>query len=407
MGFTQFLVSMPQFQTLKFSKMNLTKNCLTLQVVCQVVYHLQCLFSHDSGTLRSQLTKRVVIPYHAHLMGLVKEKCFKATTVVTGERSSDGGDKTSKKSNSGKGSTTKVTKVVQMGYESDLGDDERVVLSLFLKLLAKVVSHPQSLGSFASNSSNLYGLFLLLPLDGFRAAGLRVLEECLHTIHSFGTSSAYSPPGSGIPSPVRPGGSPLIPGAMSPAPAESVLRSDETGIQKTLLQILLSMAYTVQIEKIPERCLSIAEGRASLPKYGLAEADEVHKLIVSTFEHKTIKQLLTEGFIRHISVMADVWNLLGRLAIHNESAAEILRANHIWDVIQAFGPSLANVLSRLHQRQSRGDARDLSEMGVSVNLLSECGTGLLSHLLVLAHYLCWQRRDQRVRDGVGVLEGTR
>lgn len=366
------------------------------QVVCQVIYHLQCLFSHESSTLKSQLTKRVVTPYHAHLMGLVKERCFKATTIVTGERG--GTEKGAKKTKGAK--SGQVMQVVQMGYEADLSDNERVILSLFLKLLVKVVSHPQSLGAFASNGSNLYSLFLLLPLDGFRSAGLRVLEECLYTVHNFGGTPANSPPGSKVPSPMsHPAGGGIVGGAPSPL-AESAPRPDETGIQKTLLQILLSVAYSVQIEKIPDQCLLIAEGRAILRKYGLAEADDVHKLILSTFEHKTLKQLLTQGFIRHISVMTDVWSLLARLATHNDVAAEILRSNHIWDVIQVFGPSLANVLSRLHQRQSR-DSRDASELEGSMHSLSECGVGLLSHLLVLAHYLCWTKRDQRVSRGGG------
>lgn len=377
------------------------------QVACQVIYHLQCLFSHNSSTLRSQLTKRVVIPYHTHLMKLVKEKCYKATTVVTGERVGVGGEKSAKKTKGGKGAS-KVIQVVKMGCEADLADNEQVMLMLFLKLLAKVVSHPQSLGSFASNSANLYALFLLLPLDAFREAGLRVLEECLYTVHNFGYT--YSPPGSNVPSPVGTpvgggtGGGFGSVGAGHQSPGESASRPDETGIQKTLLRILLSVAYSVQIERIPDLCLSIAEGRATLPKYGLAEADEVHKLIVSTFEHKTIKQLLTKPFIRHINVMADIWHLLSRLVTHNDSVAEILWTNHIWDVIQAFGPSLGNVLSRLRQRQLR-DGRELAEMGVAVQSLRECGVGLLSHLLVLGHFLCWQRRDQRV-SGLEIERGT-
>ena len=368
------------------------------QVVCQVIYHLQCLFSHESSSLKSQLTKRVITPYHAHLMGLVKGRCFKAKTIVTNERG--GAEKGAKKTKSAKGS--QVTQVVQMGFEADLGENERAILSLFLKLLAKVVSHPQSLGVFAASSSNLYSLFLLLPLDGFRSAGLRVLEECLYTVHNFGGTPANSPTGSNVSSPMgKPPGGGVVggaPSAVSPQHAESASRQDETGIQKTLLLILLSVAYSVQIERIPDQCLSIAEGRATLRKYGLAEADEVHNLIVSTFEHKTLKQLLTEGFIRHISVMTDVWSLLARLATHNDAAAEILRCNHIWDVIQVFGPSLANVMSRLRQRQSR-DSKDVSEVEGSMQSLNECGVGLLSHLLVLAHYLCWTKRDQRVGRG--------
>ncbi len=369
------------------------------QVVCQVIYHIQCLFSHESSTLKSQLTKKVIVPFHTHLMALVKRKCFKATTIVVAEV-----EKSGKKNKSSK--PAKVSQVVQMGHEEDLEESERNIISLFMKLLVKVVSHPRSLGAFASDGNNLYSLFLLLPLNGFRKAGLRVLEECLFTLHKFGTSNCMSPgSGSTASSPdgttsggVFPGGPsgsvapPPVVVASTANPIPPLARPDETGIQRTLIQILLSMAYSVQIEKIPDRCLSIAERRASLPKYGLVEADEIHKLIQNTFEHRTIKQLLVPGVTRHISVMSDVWELLSKLACSDDYVAELLRQNHIWDIIQVLGPSLANVLSRLHQRQLRESSKDMTEL----LSLMESGICLLSHLLVLAHVICWSKKEQRV-----------
>ena len=376
------------------------------EVVCQVIYHLQCLFSHDSSMLKSELTSCVVIPYHQHLMGIVKTKCFKPKTVVTNERERSAQDTLSSPSLSPSQRTTKspsvVTQMVQMGTEDDLEHNERVVLSLFLKLLVKVVSHPRSLGSFASNGTNLYSLFLLFPLSTYRAASLRVLEECLCTIHrvrsssspnSASTSASTSPNRSMSSSPVGSIAS-LHMQQQQHGPQQETYRPDRTGIQTTLLHVLLSMAYSVEINKIPSYCISIAEGRATLQKFGLAEADEVHSLLLRTFEHTTIKNLLRGSFISHISVMADIWRLLAKMTTRDDSAAKILRDNHIWDVVQAFGPALANVLPRLHQRLTR-NAQDLQDRERETEALQERAVSLLADLLTLAHYMC-SAREQRV-----------
>ena len=106
-------------------------------------------------------------------------------------------------------------------------------------------------------------------------------------------------------------------------------------MRRTIIRILLSLAYSVQkIEKIPKQCLAIAEGKALLPKYGLAEADMVHQLIRSTFETTPLKQLLTPIFVDHLAVVADIWELLGRMAMQDEVVTKILNRNHIWDIVQ-------------------------------------------------------------------------
>ena len=362
------------------------------QVVCQVMYHLQCLFSHESGTLKSELTSRVIVPYHQHLMELVKTKCF----IVTTSETEIGKNDSSSSSPSKKSRPLRGTPAIQLCHEGALEHNERVILFLFLKLLIKVISHPRCLATFASSGTNLYSLFLLFPLNSFRSAGLKVLEACFSTIHRFRTSTPNSAPSS--PSSSSTPSSPMDSTQHSLHASQlNFQRPDKTGIQKTLLQILLSVAYSVQISKIPSYCISIAEGRATLQKYGLAEADEVHDLLVSTFEHSTIKQLLTEKFVQHISIMADVWNLLARMTTRDDSAADILRQNHIWDVVQVFGPCLANVLSRLHQRLAWDD-KELVGMEGKVHALQECGVSLLADLQMLVHYLCWQRRDQRVSE---------
>ncbi len=366
------------------------------EVVCQVIYHLQCLFSHDSSMLKSELTSRVIIPYHQHLMGIVKTKCFKAKTVVTNEREKTADSNSSSSASSqrkGKSPSAIVTQSIPMGSEEDLEREERVVLSLFLKLLVKVVSHTRSLGTFASNGTNLYSLFLLFPLDNFRTASLRVLEECLLTIQRFGSSSSpnsasTSPSASMSSSPVSLSTASLHSQQQSQQSQESSHKSDRTGIQTTLLHVLLSMAYSMEINRIPNHCLSIAEGRATLRTYGLVEADTIHSLLLRTFEQHTIKQLLNSNFLSHISIMADVWNLLAKMATRDDTAAGILRKNHIWDVVQVFGPSLANVLPRLHQRLTR-NTRDLKDRDREVEVLQGLAVSLLADLLTLAHYMCW------------------
>ena len=42
----------------------------------QVLYHLQCLFSHDSTMLKSQLTVHVVLPLHVYIITQVREKVY-------------------------------------------------------------------------------------------------------------------------------------------------------------------------------------------------------------------------------------------------------------------------------------------------------------------------------------------
>ena len=378
------------------------------EVVCQVIYHLQCLFSHESNILKTELTSCVIIPYHQHIMSMVKTKCFKPASFLGSKKEKSPSPEASSTPTSqaasvppqkkGKSPVPVLTQTVQVGCEDELSHEEKVTLALFMKLLVKVVSHTRSLGTFASNGTNLYSLFLLFPLDSFRQAGVRVLEECLCTIQRFGTSSAMSdsastsPNGSISSSPVSSSMSSLHSYHTQQAElsSSSFQRRDSTGIQTTLLHVLLSMAYSVEISHIPSRCLAIAEGRATLHKYGLAEADEVHSLLQRTFEHSNTRLMLRESFISHISIMADIWSLLARMTIRDESAAKILRANHIWDVVQVFGHSLANVLSRINQRQMR-NTQDLKDHMREVKLLQERSVSLLADLLTLAHYMCWNR----------------
>ena len=338
------------------------------QVVCQVIFHIQCLFSHESTTLKSELTKHVIIPFHTHLTALVRQKCFTETTRHRARRTppregggeqGSGGD--SRESTPDVLYYSRLASPIAEGLEAT----ESEITSLFLKLLLKVVGNVNSLSTFAAESANLYSLFLLLPLEEFKAASLCVLRECMHTLQS-------------TVHPLRVG----------------MEASDETVIQRTILRIFLNLAYSVQVEKVPELCISISEGRASLPSFGLNEVDQVHQLIRNTFELKRLEQLATVPFVKSLAVVSDVWEMLSHLALQDASTATVLVENHLWDVVQVFSPFIGSLLSRIQQRLAKGSGLDAPE-GV-VTALRETCVSLLSHLLTLAHFLCWQRRDMRV-----------
>ena len=330
------------------------------EIVCQVIYHLQCLFGHDSAILKSRLTQYVIIPFYQHLTSRIKEVCYNTTSKPNAE-----------------GSSSPVSSGVDdHSPKASLESNERMIISLFMKLLAKVMSSSHSLGKFASDSSNIYSLFLFLPLDEFRGSVLVVLEECLHTLKTSSAERSVTT-------------SPSISEANEAAP-----KSEETGIQKTILQILLTLAFSVQVEKIPDRCLSIAEGRASLPTYGLREVDQIEQLVRNTFEAKPIKDLLEPSFVRHLAVVADVWSVLNNLAASDNLTTKILNENNMWDVIRQLGPSLSSLLSRLQQRLSREET--FGPNGHLLDSLRESTVTLLSHLLTLAHFLCWKKGDHKV-----------
>ena len=344
------------------------------EVTCQVIYHLQCLFSHESTVLKSQVTQHVVIPFHTHLMTLVKSKCYQKITNTSSSSSSS--DTTSEVATPGEGEV-----------EDKLSGDEKEIISVFLKLLLKVASNVHSLGTFTAESVNLYRLFLLFPLREFRSASFGVLDECLAALRRMSSSA---PPSTCS--------SPTNSDASSPTGMDAVISlqaSDEGMMRKTIIRILLSLAYSVQkIEKIPKQCLAIAEGKAPLPKYGLAEADMVHQLIRTTFESTPLKQLLTPMFVDHLAVVADIWELLGRLAMQDEVVTRILTNNHIWDIVQVLAPSLCSLLSRVQQRLSR--EKDLDQVEDCVNSLKKHSVSLLSHLITLAHFFCWRKQDSKV-----------
>ena len=325
------------------------------EIVCQAVYHIQCLLSHDSTMLKSQLTKYVILPYHTHLMSQVKKKCY-------GSLSED----------------PPPLSPMRVGKESlvvnpqkGLSEDERTVVPLFLRLLLKVAANPHSLEPFLVESPQLYSLLLLLPFPQFRRGSLAVVEECIMTLRKLTQMQRAQ--------------------VQTRLPIETL---DSESIQRVLLQIFLSIAFTVQADRIPYLCRTVSEGKLSLQTYGIGEVDQVHQMVQNTFENLTLKQLITPSFVSHLAVVADVWNLLAKLASEDDLMFLVLRNNHVWDVVQFFAPLLGSVLSRVQQRMQR----DPAELESDVQSLRETVVSLLTHLLTLAHLLCWKKGDLKVSE---------
>ena len=318
----------------------------------QVLYHLQCLFSHESTMLKSQLTQHVVLPLHIHLISTVREKVYS-------NQSSSG---------EGAGGIGRADVEWSSDQENALGEDKKTLIALFLKLLLKVVSHHSSLQSFLTNTSHIYSLFLLLPIPSFCSPTLAVAEQCLKTLQKPITDSSASSGGAGR-------------------------EGDTSGTRKTLLKIFLKLGFSMPVDRIMNLCLAIADGKISLPTFGIGEVDRVYKRLQDTFETPPLSSLLSPSFLNHLSIISNVWEILARLSPHGPLVLTILRDNYVWDVVSDFSPILGSLLTRIQQQIDGGT---LEAGDVSVCSLQELTVSLLSSLMTMAHFLCWQRREPKV-----------
>ena len=325
----------------------------------QVLYHLQCLFSHDSTMLKSQLTVHVVLPLHVHIITQVREKVYD-NQVSSGDRC---------------GHIGRADVEWNEGIQNALNENEQILITQYLKLLLKVASHPSSLQSFLTDTNHLYSLFLLLPVLSFCSPTLAVAEQCLKTLQkpSTSTNSNLSP--------------------ISLGDTTQQERSSSASTQKTLLKIFIKIGFSMPVDKIMNLCLAIADGKLSLPTYGLGEVDSVHKRLQDIFESAPLSNLLTPSFLNHLSIICNVWEILTRLAPCGPLVQTVLRDNFVWDIVSNFSPILGTLLTRI-QQQIEGHALEASD--VAVCTLQELAVGLLASLISMAHFICWQRKDSKV-----------
>ena len=324
----------------------------------QVLYHLQCLFSHESTTLKSQLTVHVVIPLHTHLITQVRGRVY-------GNRTSSG----ERTAHFGRADVEWSDDLVEA-----LGEDEKTLIGLYLKLLLKVVSHPSSLQSFLSDASHLYSLFLLLPVPSFCPPSLSVAEQCLKTLQKPSPSSSSS-------------------SSSSSAASSGKQEGDTNATQKTLLRIFLKLGFSMPVDKIMNLCLAIADDKISLSTFGMMEVDRLHKRLQDIFESAPLRNLLSPAFLNHMRIICNVWVILAHLAPCGPLVLTILRDNNVEDMVQNFCPILGSLLSRIQQQI---EGRALGADDVRVCLLQELAVSLLSSLIDMAHFLCWQKREPKV-----------
>ncbi len=358
------------------------------EVVHQVLYHIQCLFSHESTTLKSELTRFVILPFQAHLVKRLRKK----VCLSGGEGAAWGSPKSRRRATGG-----------PVDPEKALEAKDKVIIPLFLKLLLKVVSNPASLSVYTSsdggNGSSLYSLFFLVPLCEFHVPALGVIEETIDTL------------GHGL-------------RGVSPTRGN---READARIHRTLLHILLKLAFMLHVDMIPDLCLKISEGKTAISSFGFQEADQVHQMIQNTFENLPLSELVTPTFARDLSVVGSVWEVLARLAQQDESFLSFLIENHVWDVSSILAPSLGSLLSRIQQRlapssgmrmavqKGGGEGRGrgggggggggggtkladgwLSASDRCVARLREVAVSLLAQCLTLAHLVCWEKKDTKV-----------
>ena len=325
----------------------------------QVLYHLQCLFSHDSTMLKSQLTVHVVLPLHVYIITQVREKVYD-NQISSGDRS---------------GHIGRADVEWNEGIQNALNENEQILITQYLKLLLKVASHPSSLQSFLTDTSHLYSLFLLLPVPSFCSPTLAVAEQCLKTLQksSTTTNSNFSPTSLGD--------------------STQQERSNNASTQKTLLKIFIKIGFSMPVDKIMNLCLAIADGKLSLPTFGLGEVDSVHKRLQDIFESAPLNNLLTPSFLNHLSIICNVWEILTRLAPCGPLVQAVLRDNFVWDIVSDFSPILGTLLTRIRQ-QIEGHALEAGD--VAVCTLQELAVGLLASLIIMAHFICWQRQDSKV-----------
>ena len=337
-------------------------------VLHQVLYHLQCLFSHDSLTLKSQLTVHVVLPMHTHLIAKVREKVY-------GNRTSSG-----EKS----GHIGRADVEWSENLEAALAEEERTLISLYLKLLLKVASHPSSLQSFLSDTSHLYSLFLLLPIPSFCSPTLTVAEQCFKTLQTPSPSSTST----------------------SSSSSGELTRQDSGGAtssetKKTLLKIFLKLGFSMPVDKLMNLCLAIADGKVSLGTFRFNEVDVLHKRLQDIYEAAPLSSLLASQFLNHMSIIRDVWEILARLApCGGPLVLAVLRDNSVKDFVVSFSPILGTLLARVGQQVVSGD---LEGGDAAVCGLQELAVALLASLISVAHFLFWQKGEAQVQCDIHIV----
>lgn len=273
------------------------------QTVLQVMFHLLFLFSsHSSCHLLSSLTQHVILAYH----GIVLERVRDKVGAKKREGEEEGGEAKGGKEKKGE---------EQASPSSGFEIEEEKVIRLYLKLLQKVASHPSSLVPFLENQkSNLFSLFLFVPLSQFRSETLAIFCNVLRTLS-------------------RPWEASVVHSNRLPGNRTHLL----------LVNALLQIAYEFNAGVILNKCNQLINsgggggGANNVTKpFSLQKIDQIHVQIHHLLDESKIDYLASGPLIDHIQLVSDVWNILVEATTICDGILTLLNDNLIWDVIQVI-----------------------------------------------------------------------
>uniref|UniRef100_A0A1X7VEE8 Uncharacterized protein n=2 Tax=Amphimedon queenslandica TaxID=400682 RepID=A0A1X7VEE8_AMPQE len=328
------------------------------QTVLQVMFHLLFLFSsHSSCHLLSSLTQHVILPYHKMILERMRHK------LDSNKRREEKGETSEERERREEASEGKKSRNEERVTESCFEIEEEKVIHLYLKLLQKVASHPSSLVPFLEgHKSNLFSLFVFVPLSQFRSETLAIFCNVLRTLS-------------------RPWESSII--------HSSHLSGNKTHLQ--LVNALLQIAYEFNARVLLEKCNKLINSGGETDNitkpFDLRKIDQIHVQIQHLLDETNISQLATAPLVSHLQLVSDVWCILVEATSTCDGILVLMNENHIWDVIQVLAPSLASLLERVWIWSGKGEGSNV------FSKLREVCVSLLCHLLSMATIVCRVREN--------------
>ena len=277
------------------------------QTVLQVMFHLLFLFSsHSSCHLLSSLTQHVILPYHKMILERMRQK------LDSNKRREEKGEGVEERENREEVAEGKQDRNEERMTKSCFEIEEEKVIHLYLKLLQKVASHPSSLVPFLEgHKSNLFSLFIFVPLSQFRSETLAIFCNVLRTLS-------------------RPWESSII--------HSSYLSGNKTHLQ--LVYALLQIAYEFNARVLLEKCNKLTntcgETDNMTTPFDLRKIDQIHVQIQHLLDETNISQLATGPLVSHLQLVSDVWCILVEATSTCDGILVLMNDNHIWDVIQVI-----------------------------------------------------------------------
>lgn len=261
-------------------------NVVDTGVKTQLLHHIQSLYNHKSPVIRVMITKHVVAGFYSVLMERVKHRYAQ-------DRS--------------------ASLATMSGPNFSTDEGEKAGIALFLKIMAKACMCQECLKELLKLPAQLCELFLCLSFGDIRHAALAVLEQSTITL------------------------------------AQSSDRQFEV-----IIQAILKLAYVMDPAKRHNLCLELAEARASLHRQSsrgesqvFRETTEAYINIQQTFEGQPAHAFLNPQFVQHLTIAADVWEILRNMAFRCKNIVGHLNDSSVFDVVLGYSPCVGTLLTQL------------------------------------------------------------